>query len=225
MISTTRMPCLDDLERIPKRRFFDDFDSIIKRVDKEKTAFIIESDSSEYVICPFSWLSLLFDNDLGEIINSAVRYSLGRQTYMPSVIHDCIIRNISLINAKTLSIIISDVDREIQIKPDLYNKSTWISLRDTVKSEIELRKTSDNNKESPEEDGLNNDDSIIEAASESELNSMQFIGTKEVARLMGCSVPVARQIMNRRDFPLIKCGKNLKVMKSEFIKWASERRI
>ena len=53
---------------------------------------------------------------------------------------------------------------------------------------------------------------------------MQFIGTKEVAALMGCSIPVARQIMRRKDFPLIKCGKNLKVMKSKLIEWASVRR-
>ena len=56
-------------------------------------------------------------------------------------------------------------------------------------------------------------------------NLMQFIGTKEVAALMGCSIPVARQIMRRKDFPLIKCGKNLKVMKSKFIEWASVRRV
>ncbi|MBQ0084603.1 MAG: helix-turn-helix domain-containing protein [Clostridiales bacterium] len=58
-----------------------------------------------------------------------------------------------------------------------------------------------------------------------EISLMQFIGTKEIAALMGCSMPVARQIMRRKDFPLVKCGKNLKVMKSEFIKWASEKRI
>jgi hypothetical protein len=56
-------------------------------------------------------------------------------------------------------------------------------------------------------------------------DGMRFIGTKDIAKLMGCSVPVARQIMRRKDFPLVMCGKNLKVMKSEFIKWASERRV
>ena len=56
-------------------------------------------------------------------------------------------------------------------------------------------------------------------------DGMRFIGTKEIAELMGCSVPVARQIMRRKDFPLIMCGKNLRVMKSEFIRWASERRV
>ena len=54
---------------------------------------------------------------------------------------------------------------------------------------------------------------------------MKFIGTKEVARLLGCSLPAARIIMQRKDFPLIKCGKNFKVMKSEFMKWASQRHV
>lgn len=56
-------------------------------------------------------------------------------------------------------------------------------------------------------------------------DSMRFIGTKEVAALMGCSIPVARQTMRRKDLPLVMCGKNLKVMKSELIKWASQRRV
>lgn len=58
-----------------------------------------------------------------------------------------------------------------------------------------------------------------------EKSMMKFIGTKEVAELMGCSVPVAREIMRRKDFPLVKCGKNLKVMKSQFLQWASIQRV
>ena len=61
--------------------------------------------------------------------------------------------------------------------------------------------------------------------SSEEMIDMQFIGSKEVATLMGCSIPVARQIMRRKDFPLVKCGKNLRVMASKFMEWASERRI
>ena len=39
------------------------------------------------------------------------------------------------------------------------------------------------------------------ALSREDKDLMQFIGTKEVAALMGCSIPVARQIMRRKDFP------------------------
>ena len=54
---------------------------------------------------------------------------------------------------------------------------------------------------------------------------IEFIGTKEIAKMMGCSLPVARAILHRPDFPLVKCGKNLKVMKSAFAEWAKERRL
>lgn len=59
----------------------------------------------------------------------------------------------------------------------------------------------------------------------SNINDLQFLGTKDLAELMGVSLPVARQIMHRKDFPLVKCGKNLRVMKRAFEQWASEKRI
>ena len=51
-----------------------------------------------------------------------------------------------------------------------------------------------------------------------------FYSTKDVAKCLGCSIPTAREIMYRRDFPLIKAGKNLRVLKSAFEQWASTRR-
>lgn len=52
-----------------------------------------------------------------------------------------------------------------------------------------------------------------------------FLGTKEVAKALGCSLPTARKIMRRPDFPLIRAGKNMRVYKQSFIKWAESRRI
>ena len=46
-----------------------------------------------------------------------------------------------------------------------------------------------------------------------EQETIIFYGTKEVAACLGCS------------FPLIKVGKNLRVQKAAFEKWASERRV
>lgn len=51
-----------------------------------------------------------------------------------------------------------------------------------------------------------------------------FIGAKEVAKYMGCSVAEARNIMRREEFPTVKVGKALKVMRGAMIQWASERR-
>ena len=52
-----------------------------------------------------------------------------------------------------------------------------------------------------------------------------FYGTKEVAQMLGCSIPTAREIMQRPDFPLVMVGKNLRVYKAALEKWAMERRV
>lgn len=51
-----------------------------------------------------------------------------------------------------------------------------------------------------------------------------FYGVKDIARLLGCSIPTARDVMRRKDFPLIVSGKKWLVLKSAFISWASVKR-
>ncbi|MBQ9248627.1 MAG: helix-turn-helix domain-containing protein [Ruminococcus sp.] len=57
------------------------------------------------------------------------------------------------------------------------------------------------------------------------MDSVKFIGTKEVARILGCSLPTARNIMLRADFPLIRVGKNYKVSEQAFTEWSKQRRV
>lgn len=56
-------------------------------------------------------------------------------------------------------------------------------------------------------------------------NELVFYNTKEVAKILGCSIPTAREIMYSKDFPLIKIGRNLRVSKSALEKWASVKHI
>lgn len=54
---------------------------------------------------------------------------------------------------------------------------------------------------------------------------INFLGTKEVAEALGYSLPTARNIIMRADFPLVRVGKNLKVSEQAFIEWSKKRRI
>lgn len=56
-------------------------------------------------------------------------------------------------------------------------------------------------------------------------DNVEFLDTKDVAKSLGCSLPTARSIMNRADFPLIRVGKNYKVSKDALIEWSRKRRI
>ena len=57
-----------------------------------------------------------------------------------------------------------------------------------------------------------------------ENKDIKFLGTKEVAKALGCSLPTARQLMLRYDFPLIRVGRTMKVEQSAFLEWAAKRR-
>ena len=54
--------------------------------------------------------------------------------------------------------------------------------------------------------------------------NLRFLSTKDVAEALGCSLPTARKVMYRADFPLIRVGKNFKVSEQAFIEWSSRRR-
>ncbi len=55
--------------------------------------------------------------------------------------------------------------------------------------------------------------------------TINFLNTKQVAEALGCSLPTARNIMMRADFPLIRVGKNFKVSEQAFLEWSKMRRV
>ena len=63
---------------------------------------------------------------------------------------------------------------------------------------------------------------ITETKAEEEI---VFLTPMDVSKIIGCSVQAARELFYREDFPTIKVGKNLKVMKSAFIDWCRSRRV
>ena len=72
---------------------------------------------------------------------------------------------------------------------------------------------------------MSNDENVVHLEGGTDLkNTAVFLSTSDIAAYLGCSEATARQIMNRKDFPLIRVGKNYKVFKPAFEKWAMERR-
>lgn len=58
-----------------------------------------------------------------------------------------------------------------------------------------------------------------------ENTTKMFYGTKDIAKLLDCSIPTAREIMHRADFPLINAGRKMIVSKAAFEQWAMQRRV
>ena len=57
---------------------------------------------------------------------------------------------------------------------------------------------------------MENEEKLVKSISEDE--DLVFLTPMDVAEVMGCSIPTARQLFYREDFPALKVGKNLKVL-------------
>lgn len=124
------------MERITRQKLCDDFDNVLDRVDKENIGFVILNDEGKdgHVLCPDHWMGYCFDDDFGCIINSALRYAIGRHTYMPGVVVDFIRKYINIIDTKTIDVAIKDIECELK-RNNVGDPEMWLSL----KRELEIR--------------------------------------------------------------------------------------
>ena len=80
----------------------------------------------------------IFDDDFGCIINSAVRYSLGRYTYMPSTVAEFVLKYLNYLDNKTISVMIYDIDEALKNK-DLPLRNIWVELKSKLEIEMHAR--------------------------------------------------------------------------------------
>ncbi|MBR2743568.1 MAG: helix-turn-helix domain-containing protein [Clostridia bacterium] len=53
-----------------------------------------------------------------------------------------------------------------------------------------------------------------------------FYTTKDIAQMLGCSIPTARKLFYRKDGPaVIRVGKNYKVERRAFEAWCREKHV
>lgn len=128
---------LDTMERITRQHLCDNFDTILERVDKENIGFVIlnEEGKDGQVLCPARWMEYCFDDGFGCIINSALRYSIRRHTYMPGVVVDFIRKYINIFDTKTIEVAVEDITKELDMG-NVDDPLMWEKL----KSELVVRR-------------------------------------------------------------------------------------
>lgn len=86
------------------------------------------------------------DDDFGAICNCAVRYAVGRKTYMPSLVTDFITPHLGELSDKTLWCFQRDILKRLDEGFDFgdeFDLQNWMSFLEDVDKEIEKRKTED----------------------------------------------------------------------------------
>lgn len=134
---------VETMPHITSTEFGKRIDEITDRIEKENMSFVIThgrgKNKKEYVICPASWCVPVFDSDYGIIVIAAVRYAIGRATYMPGLVKDYVIRYMTTFDNKTLSLLERDIEWYLNTFDVLCDREVWIELKNAVHEELEKR--------------------------------------------------------------------------------------
>ena len=138
MITPKYLQPLDEMKRITRQELADNFDEILETVEKDSVGYVIKDTEgkNDVVLCPAHWFDFCFDNDFGCIINSALRYAIGRHTYMPGVVRDFIRKYMNVLDSRTLVVAIRDIDEELQLG-DLDEADEWSKLRSELQTRLD----------------------------------------------------------------------------------------
>ena len=138
--NTRTMPKPGDLPHITRQEFCDRMDDVLDDIEKNRTAYVLtEKGKDDLLVCPAEWFSPAFDRDFGLIVSAAVRYSIGRHTYMPGVVSDFIKRHLAVLDEVTLGNIRRDIEEAFRDKePD--QSDIWKDLLNTAAQELQRRK-------------------------------------------------------------------------------------
>ena len=97
---------IESMPKITRQEFAEKLDEILDDVTDNNKAYVIhDDDKKEYVLCPAKWFDFCFDDDFGCIVNSAVRYALGRYTYMPGVVMNFVRKYMRVLDSRTIHVI------------------------------------------------------------------------------------------------------------------------
>ena len=128
---------IEAMKRVSREEFAEKLDDLLEIVNKENVGFVITNEGKDdLVLCPAKWFDLYYDDDFGCIINSAVRYSLGRSSYMPSTTVKFVLKYIMVLDVRTITVMIEDIDRSL-VDEQLPYKDTWLSLKFALEDRLE----------------------------------------------------------------------------------------
>lgn len=122
------LPKLTELEHISSEEFGENFDAVLERIDKEDTAFIIDSPKHSYVLCPIEW----FIPDIEEmriLLSCTMRHAM--KLGVPSVtrIQSDIMDYLPLLSAETIRALLETLDENLGSAEALLNESIWREFR------------------------------------------------------------------------------------------------
>ena len=120
---------IETMKRISREELAEKLDDLLEIVNKDNVGFVITNEGKDdLVLCPAKWFDYYLDNDFGCIINSAVRYSLGRSSYMPSTTIRFVLKHLMIMDTRTITVMIRDIEMAFADE-NLPYRDSWLSFK------------------------------------------------------------------------------------------------
>lgn len=128
---------IETMERIGRKDIGERLDEVLETIERDDVGFVISDEGKhDLVLCPASWFAITFDDDFGCIVGCAVRYALGRYTYMPSLVADFVKKNLPVLNTQTLMVMVRDISGALK-NNNLPCRDTWVDLKNNAEARLE----------------------------------------------------------------------------------------
>lgn len=126
-----------DYEAITIDDLKDKTNSLLNLMAEEQRPLRVSIENGkEFLMFPRDLLAPLYDHDFCLILIAAMRYAMGRNTYMPMVVADYIKRHILLLDDKFLVMAADDIRRHFEDYGEHEpNPNLWQSLLDALEAE------------------------------------------------------------------------------------------
>ena len=127
----------ENMQTITRSDLRKSFSHVLDQVAQEDAAVMITGrQKKSVVLCPAEWFDPYDVADFGLIVISAIRYAIGRMTYMPSIVCEFTLRYLPMLNSKTIDIIIRDItEKQEYFQDKLADQELWQNLRTKAEEE------------------------------------------------------------------------------------------
>ena len=110
--------------------------------EEQRPLRVCMNNGKELLLFPQDLLAPIRDADFRLILMSAMRYAMGRNTYMPAVVSGYIKRHIRFLDDKFLALAADDIQRHLEDYGEFEPNSTlWQALLDALETEQRARAT------------------------------------------------------------------------------------
>lgn len=128
---------LETMERISRQYLCDHFDEILERVDKEDIGFVIQNEEGKdgEVLIPYCWTEFFIDEDFGIVVNSALRYAIGKHSYMTASVINFVRKNMKCLDYETVEVAIQDIEEKL-LSGKIDDPPKWEKLKEELQNRL-----------------------------------------------------------------------------------------